>query len=76
MKDIVLFYGFEKVCKKRLQTRGEHFVCKYVTIGKEKMYEPIDDGMYINNQGNSTDRMKLARTINIMFGSRLVIEME
>lgn len=76
LKNIVLFYGFDEVCKKRLQTRGENFLCKYVTIGKEKIYEPIEEGMYINNQGNTTDRLKLARTVNVMFGSKLNIELE
>ncbi len=75
LKNIVLFYGFDEVCKKRIPIRGEYLLCKYVTMGKEKIYESFGEKMFINNQGGSKDRMNAARTINRMFGEKLQIEL-
>ena len=75
LKKIVLFYGFNEVLKKKLPIRDESVVVKYVPVGKEGTYELIEDGKYILNIGNAMDRLKMANTINVMFGKKLDIEL-
>ncbi|MBR2415674.1 MAG: hypothetical protein IKB11_02855 [Bacteroidaceae bacterium] len=74
LKKIVLFYGFDNVLNKHLPMRKEQLITKYAGIGKEKIYEKIEDGKYILNIGNAIDRLKMANTINAMFGKKLNIE--
>lgn len=76
LKKIVLFYGFDEVCKKKLLMRNELFVCKNIAIGRENIYDSIEQGLYINNKGDAKDRLNLARLINKMFGSKLSLDME
>ena len=75
LTEIVNFYGFNAVLDKNLQIRKEKFLVKYVNVGKEKIYDSFGERMYINNQGDSKDRIHMARTINIMFGDKLQIEL-
>lgn len=75
LTEIVNFYGFNAVLDKNLQIRKEKFLVKYVNVGKEKIYDSFGERMYINNQGDSKDRIHMARTINIMFGEKLQIEL-
>lgn len=75
LTEIVNFYGFNAVLDKNLQIRNEKFLVKYVNVGKEKIYDSFGERMYINNQGDSKDRIHMARTINRMFGDKLQIEL-
>ena len=75
LKKIVTFYSIDKVYNKHLDIRKEKFLTKYVVIGKEKIYERIEDNMYIINIGNALDRIRMANTINAMFGNKLVVEL-
>lgn len=76
LKEIILFYGFNEVRAKKTLLRGEPLVVNYVNVGKEKYYDSIGENMYIYNQGNTEDRLNIARAINSMFGNKLKIEME
>lgn len=76
LKKIVLFYGFDEVFKKKTMIRDTAFLVKYVPVGKEEIYERMDESMHILNIGNTKDRMNVARTINIMFGRKLEIGLE
>ena len=75
LKKIVLFYGFEEVRSKKLLIRGTPLLAKYIAMGQESVYEKIDESMFILNIGNTKDRMNVARTINIMFGKKLQIDL-
>lgn len=75
LKKIVLYYGFDNVLNKHLPMREEQLITKYAGIGKEKMYEQIEEGKYILNIGNTMDRLRIANTINVMFGKKLNIEL-
>ena len=75
LKEIVKFYGPEKVRNLKREIRGEDFLVKYVPMGKEKMYDQVDSTYSINTLGATKDRMNMARLINIHFGNQLEIIM-
>ena len=75
LKEIVKFYGPENVRSLKSKIRGEDFIVKYVPMGKDKLYDKVDESYFINILGATKDRMNIARFINIHFGNKLVITM-
>ena len=75
LKEIVKFYGADKVIKQKSKIRGEDFIVKRVPVGKESIYEQIDglDSYYILLHGAVKDRMNIAILINKLSGEKLVI---
>jgi hypothetical protein len=75
LREVISYYGFNDVYKKKFQIRGEDLLVKYVTVGKDKLYNEIGEGMYMLLSGNAKDRLNAARMINHLCGERLKIEM-
>ena len=75
LKEIVKFYGPENVRSLKSKIRGEDFIVKYVPMGKEKIYDKVDELYSINILGATKDRMNIARLINIHFGNKLEIKL-
>ena len=74
IKQFILFYGTENVRGKKFGIRGNDFIVKSVPIGKEKIYEKIDDNAYFCSTGDIKDRLNILRAINKSLGERLKID--
>ena len=75
LKLIIGFYGFEEIRSRHLLIRDRYFLVSSPPLDAKKLYECIGDNQYMNIDGATKDRARIARTINLLFGERLVIEL-
>lgn len=75
LKFVIKYYGVDSIAKCRLIVRNNDFWVKIVPMGKEKDYEKYDDTGYFCVAGNTEDRLKLLRAINILNGKKLTINL-
>ena len=61
------FVGKEKVADMRLKLKGEALLLKYLPMGKEKFFQPFDDGWFMNVGGDTKEKVKLIRMLAIHF---------
>ena len=74
MKRVILFYGINEVKNRKAIVRGEPFIVTYIPIGKEKQYEEMLPNTFVCITGNTIDRLKVLKSINIGLGNKLKIE--
>lgn len=75
LKDIVMYFGFSECAKLKIMLQGKPLLVKNVLRGQEGIYEEIDSGKFMNNRGQTQDRLNIIRRINIHFGQKLKIEL-
>lgn len=74
MKRVILFYGINEVKNRKAIVRGEPFIVTYIPVGKEKQYEEMLPNTFVCITGNTIDRLKVLKSINIGLGNKLKIE--
>lgn len=72
---VVNFYGFEEVFEFKSRMRDEYFLVKYVSYGREKIYQKIEESQYIRRDGNYKDYLQILRSIDMHFNHKLKIEL-